>query len=89
MLKKKLSSKVKIFIEMLAELSPREWDILNFRFNHDKSMYEVAKKYKLTPQRIAMIENRAVKNIGIAFGEIEKNNKKFRDNCNIANINYV
>ena len=71
MIRKNLTPNTRALIEMLAELSPREWDILNLRYNKGVSMYKVAKQYKVSAQRIASIENRAIRNIMIAFGEVE------------------
>jgi len=54
---------------MLAELTEREWDIINQRFNHDKSIYNLADKYKISGQRVKAIEDRIVRNLEIAFDE--------------------
>jgi len=64
---------------MMAELTPREWEILNRRFNLDEPMGKVADRFKITKQRVKAIEDRSIKNIMIAFGEIEIEKKEVEE----------
>lgn len=58
---KKISKKVKLVIDVLTKISHRDYEILIERFSKGRSMYDVAKNFNMSAERIRQEEDKIIK----------------------------